>query len=68
MLTLGHPSVSNLSATMLFTVAQVGPPSFPVPGTLVSRTEFGSACIPSIIAQVIPLNGIFNRRLQHESV
>jgi hypothetical protein len=44
------------------TVAQLGPPSFPVPGTRASRT----AC-DLIIAIVMPLRGIFNLRLQRES-
>ena len=46
-----------------FTVAQFGPPSFPVPGTRVSRTVLESRNARSIISELIPLSGTFTRLL-----
>ena len=57
----------NFHPSKGFTVAQFGPPSFPVPGTRVSRTASARADNRSIVSHVIPFNGIFSRRLQQES-
>jgi len=55
-------SLLNSQPENCLTVPQVGPPSLPVPGTRVSITRDElDAC--SIIGQVMPVSGIFNRRL-----
>jgi hypothetical protein len=58
----------NLHPGKGLTLAQAGPPSLPVPGTRVSSSDSSSANARSTISQVIPVNGIFSRRLQHVSV
>src|SRR5262245_51652770 len=60
LLTNRHPSNG-------LTVAQVGLPSFPVPGTEVSRSAFAFAINQSMVSQAMPRNGIFKRRLQQLS-
>ena len=50
------------------TVAQFGPPSLPVPGTFVSRIKEESVNRSLIVSDEISLKGIFNLRLQTESI
>ncbi len=49
-------------------VAQLGPPSLPVPGNCASRISFGDFSVLSISLHVIPFNGTLIRRAQHEFV
>ncbi len=44
------------------TAAQLGPPSFPAPGNLASRTSPGSAATRSIISHVMPPSGTLSLR------
>jgi len=55
-----HPSIG-------FTVAQLGPPSLPVPGIVACNNLFGFSNTESIISQVIVSKGILIRRCQQLS-
>ena len=52
-----HPSIG-------FTVAQLGPPSLPVPGIVACNNRFDFSSTESIISQVIVSSGILIRRCQ----
>ncbi len=56
-----HPSIG-------FTVAQLGPPSLPVPGIVACSNRFGLSTTDSIISHVIPCKGILIRRCQQLSI
>ena len=56
-LTIFHPSIG-------FNVAQLGPPSLPVPGIVACKTRFDVSTTESIISHVIPSKGIFMRLCQ----
>jgi hypothetical protein len=45
-----------------FTIAQLGPPSLPVPGIVACNNRFGLSITELIVSQVIPSSGILIRR------
>lgn len=58
----------NFQPAKGFTVAQLGPPSLPVPGTWVSRISLGALSTRLSISAVMPVSGTLRRLLQLESI
>ena len=64
----GPHHLHNLQPSTGFTVAQLGPPSLPVPGNRASMSSLGLVDAFSIISQVMPPKGTLILRSQQEPI